>query len=204
MHKLIILSGCSGSGKGTVVELLSKRKDICILKSYTTRVRRNNNSDNYHFVSRDEFMNMKNRGLFIEWNCYNGNWYATPKEELLKMLKKTNVLLEIDTNGRQTILESGKFDNVVSIFIVPPSAEELLSRLINRGTETKDSIRERMKEAIKELDEIDKYDYVIINDEVQKALDKVNTAIDQEYMADNVSFEVNRFKEELSALLRRL
>ncbi|WP_018247272.1 guanylate kinase [Orenia marismortui] len=176
---LIILSGPSAVGKGTVLRaLLKDYDDICYSVSATTRQPRQGELDgkDYFFMSLNKFKKLIKEDEFIEWAEVHNNYYGTPKsyvEETLATGK--DVILEIDIQGAKQVKES--FDEGIFVFLAPPSLEELKSRINKRGTETQEAINTRMKNATKEIEEINKYDYLIINDKVASAVDKLKSII---------------------------
>jgi len=180
-HKglLIVISGPSGAGKGTLCkELLIKHKDIQYSVSATTRKPRKGEIDkkNYFFMTEDEFIKVKNNDGFLEWAEVYGNYYGTPKELVLNKLNSgIDVLLEIDIQGALQVKRV--FNDGVFIFIFPPSIEELEERIKDRGTETPKDIMKRMKSVSGELTYVHNYDYVVINDNIEKAVNKLSAII---------------------------
>lgn len=181
---LIVLSGPSGSGKGTIIKsLLSSRKDTVLSISVTTRQPRPGEIDGVHyfFRTRDEFEKMISTDSLLEYANYNGNYYGTPEESIKKWLAEgKNVLLEIEVQGAEQVMDHRS--DLVSIFITIPSMEELERRLRERGTENEETIRSRMAVAKRELARAFRYDYVVLNDEVASAVKRINTIIDAEKM----------------------
>ncbi len=165
---LVVLSGPSGSGKDTVLDEL-KKTDIVFDKtiSATTRQIRENEKDgvDYYFIDKTTFEKRVEDGYFLEHTIYNDNYYGTPKSEVEKHIDKGGcILLKIEVEGAGNIRKA--MPEALSIFIIPPSLEELEKRLRGRGTETEESFRKRFETAKQELSRACEYDYVVINDDV--------------------------------------
>ncbi len=176
---LIVLSGPSGAGKGTICKaLMEKEKDLKLSISATTRQPRSGEIEgkNYFFKSEEEFEKMIENDSFLEWAKVYDHYYGTPKDFVLKNLDEGNdVVLEIDIQGALKIKE--KFPEGVFIFILPPSMEELKNRIKKRGTETEEEIIKRFKSAYEELNYVSRYNYVVINDSVEEAVEKIKAII---------------------------
>lgn len=176
---LLVLSGPSGSGKGTVSqELLKNNKDIVFSTSVTTRTPRPGEVDgeNYFFVDIDKFEDMTKNNELLEYAFVHTNYYGTPKEFVFNEIDKGEiVLVEIDVQGALQIKKNYK--DAIFIFLIPPTIDELKERLTNRGTETEDEIKVRFENAFKELDFVGEYDYFIINDKVEQAVSNIETII---------------------------
>ena len=180
--KLIVISGPSGVGKGTIIKKLLKSEKHKLAISMTTRPIREGEKHgvHYYFVTKNEFIeNIKNNN-FIEYaEVYKGIYYGTLKSEVERTLKNnTNVILEIDIEGALNIKKIYK--DAILIFIEPPSIEELEKRLRERKTEQEDKIIERINKAHYELKMKDKYDYIVINDNVEKATKEIENIIENE------------------------
>ena len=179
---LIVISGPSGAGKGTICKaLLEKHKDLYISVSATTRSPRNGEVDgvNYYFLTREQFNTKVSENGFLEYAEVYGNFYGTPKANVEKMLEDgKDVILEIDIQGALQVKEN--FSEGVFIFILPPSMEELKQRIIKRGSETKESLMTRFKSAYQEINYISKYNYAVVNDTVEVAASKVEAIITAE------------------------
>lgn len=175
---LIVLSGPSGVGKGTVRQVLMKDKSLNLVYSIslTTRLPRIGeiNGKDYFFTTKEDFeRQLANDGL-LEYAKFVNNYYGTPKDFVIQTLKRgKNVLLEIETKGAQQIIEKCKDIPFISIFLLPPSFEELKSRIINRNTETEEVINERLEKARKEIELRNLYDYNIVNDTPEAAANKI-------------------------------
>ena len=177
---LIVLSGPSGCGKGTVVhELLSHKKNNMVLSvSVTTRAPRVGEEDGVHyfFRTKEQVRQMIADKALLEYAEYNGNYYGTPKAPIEQWLSEgKNVLLEIEVQGAMQVMQNA--DDYVSIFIVAPSMETLEARLRGRGTETDDVIQGRLAAAKTELSVADRYQYMVINDEVEKAVERIEAIL---------------------------
>lgn len=176
--KFIVISGPSGVGKGTICNRLINELNAWYSVSTTTRTPREGevNGVNYFFVTKEEFEDKIKNGEFLEYNVYNNNYYGTSKKVVLdKMNKGINVFSEIDVNGAHNIKKI--FPDALLIYIAPPSIEALRERLIGRGTESLEKIEQRLEIAKKELEEINFYDYVVVNDDIEKATNEVRDII---------------------------
>ncbi len=181
---LLALSGPSGSGKGTIVkQLLEHNPNTVLSVSATTRAPRPGEIDgvHYHFLDRDTFQRMIGEGAFLEYAEYNGNFYGTPRGPVEAQLTAgKNVLLEIEVQGAEKVMDSGA--ELVSVFLTIPSMEELERRLRGRQTETEESILSRLAIARRELHRAFRYDYVVVNDEVDAAVRRIETIFEAESM----------------------
>jgi len=176
--KFIIISGPSGVGKGTIYGRLRKELGGWYSVSMTTRGMRDGEVDgvDYYFISKEEFKKGIGDGKLLEYNIYNDNYYGTPKDKVLEKLDEgVNVFLEIDVNGARNIKNT--FPDALLIYIAPPSIEELRERLINRGTEDLETIEKRLKIANDELKQVNFYDYVVVNNDLEQAISKVRSII---------------------------
>ena len=180
---LILISGPSGTGKGTVCDLLrQKHPEISYSISATTRQPRPGEQDsvNYYFYSREKFQEMIDQGQLLEWAEVYGNFYGTPKQKVLDRLEAgKDILLEIDTQGALNVMKvmpEGLF-----IFLLPPSLEELAARLKGRGTETEESLHRRLGAAVDEIKLATKYRYVVVNDKVEDAQETIANIIEAEH-----------------------
>ncbi|ATD54911.1 guanylate kinase [Clostridium chauvoei] len=176
---LIVISGPSGAGKGTICkELLNQNDNLYLSVSATTRDPREGEIDgvNYYFLSRNEFLDRVEKDDFLEYAEVYGNCYGTPKSNVEKMLEEgKDVILEIDIQGALKVKEN--FSEGVFIFILPPSMEELKQRIIKRGSETEESLMRRFKSAYKEINYVSKYNYAVVNDTLDLAVSKVEGII---------------------------
>lgn len=169
---MLILSSPSGAGKSTLArDLLAKDEAITLSVSVTTRPAREGEVDgkDYHFISQERFAEMRDAGELLEWAEVFGNSYATPRAAVEEALAAgRDVLFDIDWQGTQQLVQA-MAEDLVRVFILPPSAEELSQRLINRAQDTSAVVAKRMAEAAKEISHWPEYDYVIINDDLDEA-----------------------------------
>lgn len=179
--KLIVISGPSGAGKGTVIaELFKIRSDLYYSVSCTTRKMREGevNGREYIFISKEEFMRKIEEDMFLEYACFCDNYYGTPYDKAKEMMEKgKNVILEIETVGAEKVRK--KCPESVSVFIMPPSAEVLAKRLIGRNTESSEALEKRLHESEREMAKSKDYDYVIINDALEDAVSELNEIINK-------------------------
>jgi guanylate kinase len=168
------VSGPSGSGKGTVLAQIKKRPDVFYSVSATTRGMRPGEIDgvDYHFISREQFVEMIERGEFLEHAEYVHNFYGTPIQPIRDNLAAgRDVIVEIEVQGFLQVKE--KLPEAETVFIMPPSVEELERRLRGRGTETEGKIQGRLKTALEEMKYADRYDHIVVNDELDKAVSEL-------------------------------
>ena len=181
---LIVVSGPSGSGKGTVLnQLRGINQRVRFSVSATTRKPREGEVEgvNYFFKTVEEFKRLIEDGELIEWVEYCNNFYGTPRKHIEEATKQGfDVILEIEVEGAVNI--KSKYPESVLVFILPPSFEELRSRIVNRGTENNDVIEQRLKRAKEELAYLSHYDYIIVNDELSDAVDRLNSILRSEKM----------------------
>ncbi|MFS0751902.1 MULTISPECIES: guanylate kinase [Oceanobacillus] len=181
---LFILSGPSGVGKGTVrKKLFEEETDLQYSISMTTRDRRPGEVDgvDYFYKTKEEFEQLIKDGQLLEYAQYVNNYYGTPRNYVEETLEKgQDVFLEIEVQGALQVKEN--FPEGVFIFLFPPSLDELKNRIVSRGTESQELVLNRLKEARNEIEMMDAYDYVVVNDEVQHAVDKVKTIIKSEHL----------------------
>lgn len=182
---LIVISGPSGSGKGTIIkEVMKKIPDLIYSVSYTTRPKREGEIEgkDYFFISKDEFEKLIDEDFFIEWAKVYDYYYGTGKEFVLNNLNDNkDVILEIEIQGAKKIREIYDKKNVIFIFIAPPDFKELEKRIMNRKRgETEEEIKKRMNFAKKEIEESKNYDYIITNDNINKAVKKIVNIINKE------------------------
>lgn len=197
---LVVVSGPSGAGKGTICKRLTEIINIELSVSMTTRKPRPGEIDgkNYFFVTKEEFLHkIDNKGL-LEYATVYGNYYGTPKENVMQKLEEgQDVVLEIDIQGALKIKEA--CPKGIFIFILPPSMTELRKRITGRGSETEDAINLRLGETLKEVSYIDKYDYCVVNNEVDEAVDRVGAIIKAEHsrVSEDIYKLIAKYKEEI-------
>jgi guanylate kinase len=197
---LFVVSGPSGTGKGTICKALVAKTSVGLSVSMTTRKARPGEIDgkNYYFVEKEEFEKVKAEDGFLEYAEVYGNYYGTPKKAVCDLLEKgIDVVLEIDIQGALKIKEV--YPKGIFIFILPPSMTELRQRITGRGSESPDVIDIRLGEALTEVSYIDKYDYCVVNDEVDKAVDKVIAIMNAEHyrVSEDIYSLIANYKEEL-------
>ncbi len=188
---LTVISGFSGAGKGTIVKRLLSDHDYYLSISCTTRSPREGEVDgkDYFFVSKDEFERMIRDKEMIEYAQYAGNYYGTPKKAVEERLAEgKDVILEIEVQGGMQVRKL--FPDAVLMFVIPPSAAELYNRLKNRGTETDEQIGLRFEQTVRETHFIKDYDYLIINDDLDKAVDEIIEVIDCRHLRTDQQVEI--------------
>jgi guanylate kinase len=189
---LVVISGPSGTGKGTVCKkLFEQRNNIRYSVSATTRKPREGEIEgkNYFFVSEKVFLDMLQKDELLEWDKYCDNYYGTPKKYVDECLSDgVDIILEITVEGALNIKK--KYPECVLIFILPPSYEELRRRIVGRGTEEFDVIEKRLEQAKHEIGSVFKYDYGVINDNLDEAVRNIETILEAERMKPERNVEV--------------
>lgn len=178
---LVVLSGPSGVGKGTVAKrLVEKNKDLALSISYTTRAPRKGEEDgkDYFFTTREDFDNKISQNGFLEYSNHFDNFYGTPKQFVKDKLEFGDVLLEIDVNGGLQV--KNNFPDAVLIMLLPPNKEELVRRLVERNTETEDKIKARLLRLDYEMEMERLYDYSVVNDDLETAVTEIESIIEKE------------------------
>lgn len=198
---LMVLSGFSGAGKGTLVrELLKKYDNYALSVSMTTRAPREGERDGveYFFSTTEKFEDTIEKDGLIEYACYCGNYYGTPKAYVEEqMAAGKDVILEIEIQGALKIKE--KFPESLLVFVTPPDAEELKRRLEGRGTETAEVIAQRLARAAEESEGMDAYDYIVINDDLNRCVDEVHALV---AAAKNAPVRCQEFIEKIREELK--
>jgi len=199
----VILSAPSGGGKTTIARrLLDIRDDLGYSVSATTRTPRTGEQDGvaYHFVTRNEFDTMARRGEFAEYATVHGNLYGTPRREVERVLESgRHVVMAIDVQGAAQF--SAAFPDTVRIFVLPPSGAALLERLRGRGTEDSSTLAQRLRDALTELRLVDGYGYVVVNDDVDRAVTDVSSIIDAESLRRERSTSLAALVAEIATTL---
>ena len=176
---MLVISGPSGAGKGTLVaKLLEKYPSFCFSVSVTTRGRRENEIEDvhYHFISEEEYDKLLAEDAFIEHACVHGHRYGTLKSEVYdRMEKGQNVLLDIDPQGAREVMRKEK--DCVSVFILPPSYHDLKVRLHTRNTENEEEIQRRLNNARGEIRQMDRYRYLVVNDNLELAFEQLSAIV---------------------------
>ena len=204
---LVVVSGFSGAGKGTLMKELLKRYDNYALSiSATTRAPREGETDGkeYFFVTKEQFEKMRDERKLIEYAQYVNNYYGTPKEYVeQKMAEGKDVILEIEIQGALNVKK--QYPDAILIFVVPPTAAELKRRLVSRGTETEEVIVSRLKRALEESEEMEAYDYILVNDTVDQCVEELHHLIQSQHLkAGNSRALMDRIKTELHELAESL
>ncbi|MDJ0614217.1 MAG: guanylate kinase [Rhizobiaceae bacterium] len=180
---MLVLSSPSGTGKSTISRnLLAGNRNLELSVSVTTRARRGSEIDgtHYHFVTEREFNRLRDDDALLEWAEVHGNYYGTPREAVDQAMGEgRDVLFDIDYQGGQQLMEKARFD-VVSVFLLPPSMEELQSRLVRRAEDAQEVIQKRLNNAIEEIPHWKEYDYVVINDDLDRAFSEVQSILTAE------------------------
>lgn len=203
---LVVVSGFSGVGKGTLMKELIRRypEEFSLSISAATRAPREGERDgvDYFFMPREKFEELIAEDRLLEYNEYNGNYYGTPKDYVLSQLESGHhVILEIDVNGGAQIKRI--FPKAFLLYVIPPSASVLYDRLKGRGTETEDVVMKRMERAVEEADFITDYDYVTVNDDFENCLNDIYRAItERKENAFRASETQKRLKDELIELTK--
>lgn len=199
----VILSAPSGAGKTSIRNLLLQRRtDIGYSTSCTTRAPRPGEEDghDYHFYTLEAFVAARDRGEFAEWAEVHGSLYGTLRSEVERTLRTgRHVLMDIDVQGARQF--AAAFPESVLVFILPPSGEILLSRLSGRGSENRERLLTRLRNARAEMNEVGRYHYVVVNDDLARAVDQVSAIIDAEGLRQS---RVQAVEHQVEALIEQL
>lgn len=198
--KLFIISGPSGAGKGTICQKLLGDTKVELSVSMTTRSPRPGEVDgvNYYFATREDFEKAIAEGGLLEYAEVYGNFYGTPKEKVIEKLSQgIDVVLEIDIQGALNV--KTVYPNGIFIFILPPSMAELRKRITGRGSESEEAINLRLSQTLKEVSYIDKYDYCVVNGELEEAVSRVKAIVVAEHsrVSQSIYKLIERYKEEV-------
>ena len=172
--KLVVISGASGVGKGTVLGIMmNKREDLKFSVSATTRAPRPSETDgvHYYFVTKEEFEEMVATGQMLEYSVHNANYYGTPRAQAEEKMRTGSVLLDIEPVGAGQVKKAAP--DAVLVFIMPPSMEELERRLRGRGDTPEDQIAMRLERAVWEMEQRHWYDHVVVNDDAERCADEI-------------------------------
>ena len=197
---LVVVSGFSGAGKGTLMQELLKRDDNYALSiSATTRAPREGETDGkeYFFVTKEQFEKMRDERKLIEYAQYVNNYYGTPKEYVeQKMAEGKDVILEIEIQGALKVKK--RFPDALLLFVTPPSAEELRRRLVGRGTETLEVINARLARAAEEASGMEAYDYLLINDDLDRCVEEMHQLIQLQHRKTSYHLDfLSKMREDL-------
>ena len=203
---LVVVSGFSGAGKGTLMKaLLEKYHNYALSISATTRSPREGEQDGreYFFVTRDKFESMIEEEELIEYAQYVNNYYGTPRQYVFQqMADGKDVILEIEIQGALKVRR--QFPDALLLFVTPPSAEVLKNRLIGRGTETMDVIEHRLARALEEAEGLEEYDYLVVNDVLEEAVREVHVIIQNEhYRVARNADKIREMRNELKGFTRQ-
>lgn len=204
---LVVISGFSGVGKGTVVKkLMEQYEQYALSISATTRSPREGEQEGVHYFykTREEFEQMIADDALIEYACYVNNYYGTPKSYVEEMLASgKDVILEIELQGALKVKE--KFPDTLLLFIAPPNGDVLKERLVGRGTETDDVIADRLARACEEVEWMESYDYIIVNDVLDECVKETHQIIQNEHAkAFRYKEEINVLKEDLKQFAKNV
>ena len=201
---LIVVSGFSGTGKGTVLKkLMSEKENYVFSVSATTREPREGEVDGreYFFVSEEKFQSMIEENAFLEYACYVKHSYGTPMQYVFEQMEAgKDVLLDIEIQGALNVKK--QYPEAVLVFLIPPSAEALKNRLVGRGTEKWPVIRERLERAAEEADAVSQYDYVLVNDDLDLCVEQLHSLITcQHFCSSGYLEDVRQIQEALKQIV---
>jgi len=198
---IVVIAAPSGAGKTTICREIEKRRDDVVYSiSATTREKRINEKDkiDYYFKTKDEFEEMIKKNQFIEWAIVHGNYYGTPKNSIKGLIEENKiVIMDIDVQGARSIRKEFP-DSSVLIFIMPSDIKALKERLLNRKQDNMDTIKKRLHNAKEEIEKIEEFDYIVINNDLDKAIDDVDGIINSERLKIFRNEKlIEKFKEDL-------
>lgn len=202
---LLIVSGFSGAGKGTIVKgFLDRNDDVKLSISATTRECREGEIDgvHYYYITEEAFKDMIDQGDMFEYATYVGNYYGTPKSFVMKQLDEGHdVILEIEMQGALQVKEM--YDEAIMIFVVPPHASDLKARLEHRGTEKPEVIKNRLRRSYEETELMKHYDYILVNDQLDDAIVSLeNIRASEKIRYNRYTYLEDKFKNELDEILK--
>jgi guanylate kinase len=209
---MLVLSSPSGAGKTTLSRNLLEQENIEdpgkleLSVSATTRTRRPSEIDgvHYHFVSKRQFEGMRDRGDLLEWAEVHGNYYGTPREPVQKALSDgRDVLFDIDWQGTRQLLDKMR-DDVVTVFVLPPSAQELKARLVRRAEDSDDIIAERLRNAAEEFLHWNEYDYILVNRDLDKSFARLRAILTAERLKRVKMLDLEKFVDRLLSDLKKI
>jgi len=197
-NKIIIISSPSGAGKTTICKLLVKQyKNLELSISYTTRPKRKNekNGKDYYFINKERFMTLKRNKYFIETAKVFDFYYGSPFKNIDNSIKKNrHILFDIDWQGAKKIRKKFKKSQIIDIFILPPSKNELKNRLIRRGRDNNKEIKKRLSLAVNEISHFNEYEFVIINDKINDTINHLVKIIDYQIFIEKNKEKINNYK----------
>lgn len=204
---MLIVSSPSGAGKTTLTRnLLEQEENVSLSISVTTRERRASEIDgvHYHFISKRKFELMRDGGELLEWAEVHGNYYGTPREPVERALEEgRDILFDIDWQGTQQLYERMR-DDVVSVFVLPPTAEELKARLERRAEDSPEIIARRLKNAAEEIPHWREYDYVLVNRDLDKSFARLRGILTAERLKRVQQADIQEFVDKLLSDLKKL
>ena len=202
---MIILASPSGAGKTTLVKLLSESRDFYTSISHTTRKPRNNEEEgkDYYFVNNDQFQNLIKKKEFLEYANVFSHLYGTTKTPVIKNLENSkNVVFDIDWQGTEQIKKKNLEYKLLTFFVLPPSKKVLFNRLLNRHMKDQLIVDERMKEFNKDILHWQSYDYVVINDDLEKCYNQINSIINSSFNNEKIKYNADNIKNHINQLLQ--
>jgi len=204
---MLVLSSPSGAGKTTLTRnLLDQEENVALSISVTTRARRGSEIDgvHYRFMSKREFEGLRDSNQLLEWAEVHGNYYGTPREPVEQALQSgRDVLFDIDWQGTQQLYEKMR-DDVVSVFVLPPSADELKARLERRAEDSREIIARRLRNAIEEISHWREYDYILVNRDLDKSFMRLRAILTAERLKRVKMLDLESFADRLLDDLRKL